>query len=250
MSTTASWSACEDDIPLVAPSLDHIDNLNEMLVAAETVKECQRLLSKAGINVVSELLKGQGTFYQLNHYPEEDVYDDESHCQYYYHNHRGVEGEHGHFHTFIRSPAIPESIKPMPGFMQSQPWPSGESALAHFICISMDDEGLPVGLFATNRWVCAQTWYSAEDTIALLDRFYIDHAYPNLVVNQWITAMFVLFRPYIVALLTHRDKVVALKQSENPEVDVLEDRELDVTGSFTITVDQWINQLTILAESK
>ncbi|WP_413694073.1 DUF6969 family protein [Psychromonas sp. KJ10-2] len=246
MSTKIGWSACEEALPLEMPSLEYIDNLDEMLVAAQTVKECHRLLNKAGINVVSELLKGQGTFYQLNHYPEQDVYDDESHCQYYYHNHRGVEGEHGHFHTFIRSPAIPESIQPMSGFMQSEPWPSGEDALAHFICISMDDEGFPVGLFTTNRWVCAQTWYSAEDTIALLDRFYIDHAYPNLVVNQWITAMFVLFRPYIVALLTHRDKVIALKQAENPEVDVLEDRELDVTGSFTITIDQWVAQLTAL----
>lgn len=250
MSNTLSCFTCEADIPLEMPLLEHIDNVDEMLNAAQTIKECQRLLDKAGINVVSELLKGQGTFYQLNHYPEQDVYDDESHCQYYYHNHRGVEGEHGHFHTFIRSPGIPESIKPMSGLMQSEPWPSGENALAHFVCISMDDEGLPIGLFAINRWVCAQTWYSAEDTIALLDRFYIDHAYPNLVVNQWLTAMFVLFRPYIVALLRHRDKVIALRQVNDPDVDVLEDRELDVTGSFAITVEQWVAKLNTLLEYK
>lgn len=238
-----SWSACETDVPLEVPSIDSIDNIDELLTAAKKVQECHRLLTKAGINVVSELLKGQGTFYQLNHYPEDDVYDDETHSQYYYHNHRGVDFEHGHFHTFLRSPAIPESIQPMDGFMQTEAWPSGDKALAHFVCISMNDEGFPIGLFAINRWVCAQTWYSAEDTIALLDHFYIDHAYPNLVVNQWLSAMFVLFRPHIVALLKHRDKVIEFMQQKNPQLDVLEDRSLDMTGSFSITADEWIEQI-------
>ena len=244
-----SWSACEKNIPLEAPLLGSIEYIDSLLVAAKKVKECHRLLEKGGINIVSELLKGQGTFYQLNHYPEEDVYDNETHSQYYYHNHRGIEAEHGHFHTFLRSLSIPESIKPMEGFMRSEPWPLDDKALAHFVCISMDDEGLPIGFFAVNRWVSAQTWYSAKDTIALLDRFCIEHAYPNLVVNQWLSAMFILFRPHIVALLEHRDKVIAFMHKTNPQVDVLEDRELDMTGSFSITVDEWIQQLTEKADT-
>ncbi|MDA7745874.1 hypothetical protein N8878_00895 [Psychromonas sp.] len=248
MMNYSAWSACADDIPLEVPLLESIDNLDELLIAAKTVKECHRLLEKAGINIVSELLKGQGTFYQLNHYPEGDVYDDETHSQYYYHNHRGIDGEHGHFHTFLRSPSIPDSIKPMQGFKRSQPWPLDREALAHFVCISMDDEGFPMGFFTVNRWVSAQTWYSAKDTIALLEHFYIDHAYPNLVVNQWLSAMFVLFRPYIVALLEHRDKVVSFMQETNLDLDVLEDRSLDVMGSFHITVDEWVTQLHQLSE--
>jgi len=242
-----TWSACATDIPLQAPRLDKLDNLEELLSAANTIKECHRLLGKAGINVVSELLKGQGTFYQSNHYPDGDVYDNETHSQYYYHNHRGLNGEHGHFHTFLRSPAIPDKIKPMQGFKQSEPWPLDREALAHFVCISMDDEGFPIGLFTVNRWVSAQTWYSAEDTIDLLEHFYIDHAYPNLVVNQWISAMFVLFRPYIVSLLEHRDRLIAFKHETQTEIDVLEDRTLDVIGSFNITIDEWITQLHQLA---
>lgn len=238
-----AWSACPADIPLQAPRLENIDNLDELLLAANTVKECHRLLDKAGINVVSELLKGQGTFYQSNHYPEGDVYDNETHSQYYYHNHRGLNGEHGHFHTFLRSASIPDTIKPMQGFKRSEPWPLANEALAHFVCISMDDEGYPIGFFTVNRWVSAQTWYSAEDTIALLEHFYIDHAYPNLVVNQWISAMFVLFRPYIVSLLEHRDRVIAFMHETKPELDVLEDRSLDTIGSFDITIDEWIAQL-------
>jgi len=245
-----AWSACENEVPLMPPLIDAIEDIDTLLIAAEKVTECHRLLTKAGINVVSELLRGQGTFYQLSHYPEDDVYDEETHSQYYYHNHRGIESEHGHFHTFLRSAAIPPTIKPMDGFMQTEAWPSGDDALAHFVCISMNDEGFPIGLFAINRWVSAQTWYSAEDTIALLERFYIDHAYPNLVVNQWLSAMFVLFKPYIIALLHHRDQVIEFMHKQNPDVDVLEDRALDMTGSFSITVEQWIEQLTEKARTR
>jgi hypothetical protein len=70
----------------------------------------------------------------------------------------------------------------------------------------MDAYGWPIGLFTTNRWVTNQTWYSAADTIRMLDRFLIDHAYPSWPVNRWISAMFRLFRPQIVELLERRDQ--------------------------------------------
>jgi len=241
----SSWSAIKDSIPIEYPNINAIESIDKIENAANKIKECYRLLNKGGQNIVGEILKGQGTFYQMSHYPEGDVYDAETHCQYYYHNHRGVDQEHGHFHTFLRAQSIPDHIKPMEGFQRSMPWPLGDKALAHFIGISMNDEGFPIGLFATNRWVTDQTWYSAEDTIALLDSFCIDHSSPNLVVNQWITAFFVLFRPHIVALLQHRDKVIAAVEKENPNDDVLENRELEITGAFMITPEEWLEQLNI-----
>ena len=163
-------------------------------------------LSRGGLNVVGEILKGQGTFYEMNHYPEEDVFDDQSHAQYYYHAHR--EDEHGHFHTFVRRAAIPSQIHPASGFQRSDPGPLADDALAHLIGISMDSEGVPKGLFATNRWVTDESWYSAEDTIAFLDRFRVEHASPNLAVNQWLTSFMRLCRPHIELLLRHRDQVI------------------------------------------
>jgi len=242
-----SWSAHQDNIPLAQPAIDSPCSLPALQTAAKRIQECHRLLDKAGLNIVGELLRGQGTFYEMSHYPADDVYDTQTHSQYYYHNHRGLNNEHGHFHTFLRAPSIPDNIQPMQGFMRSAPWPLGADALAHFIGISMDGNGLAIGFFATNRWVTAQTWYSAEDTIALLDRFFIDHAYPNLVVNQWLNAMFVLFRPHIEALLRHRDKVIAAASLAAPEIDVLEDRALEITGSYTITLDQRIEQISGLS---
>ncbi len=244
----SSWSALGDKTPLSQPNLTALtsEQINEMRLAGQQIKEAYRLLDKAGLNIVSEVLKGQGTFYEMEHYPKDDVYDPETHSQYYYHNHRGLSDEHGHFHTFLRAKAIPDNIKPATGFKNTKPWPEDDEALAHFVGISMDADGFPIGLFITNRWVTNQTWYNAEDTAALLEHFEIDHAHPNLVVNQWLTAMLKLFKPHITSLLLHRDNVIKQWAIDKPNEDILEDRELEITGSFDITPEQCLEQLEAL----
>ena len=83
------------------------ETLGQMLTAGLEAKECLRVLGKADMNIVGECLSGQGTFYEFDHYPNGDVYDRETHAQYYYHAHRGCAGEHGHFHTFLRASGMP-----------------------------------------------------------------------------------------------------------------------------------------------
>lgn len=212
-----------------------------MLAAGREVRECMRVLEKTGLNLVGEVLKGQGEFVELEHYPRDDVYDAETHAQYYYHAHRP--DEHGHFHTFMRPPGMPAGMRPIDYPQATDVWPAGDEALCHLAGISMDAWGRPIGLFATNRWVTAEAWYTASDAIRLLDRFRIDHAYPSWPVNRWIGAMVVLFRPHVEALLRHRDEVVAAWQAATPEVDVFEDRRLDLTGYFPIDIDGWIKAL-------
>ena len=90
------------------------DRLHDMDAAGEQVRECYRLLKKAKANVVGQCLANQGMFYELNHYPKGDVYDRETHSQYYYHAHRKESGEHGHFHTFVRHKGMPDGMKPIP----------------------------------------------------------------------------------------------------------------------------------------
>lgn len=246
----SSWSALNDNVPLSQPDLTQLTSaqINEMRLAGQQVKEAYRLLGKAGLNVVGEVLKGQGTFYEMEHYPKDDVYDTETHSQYYYHNHRGLSDEHGHFHTFLRAKAIPDSIQPASEFKNSKLWPKDDEALAHLVGISMNADGFPIGLFMTNRWVTNQTWYNAEDTTTLLERFEIDHAHPNLAVNQWLTAMIKLFKPHIRALLLHRDDVINQWLSNKyDEGDILEDRTLEITSSFDITPEQWLEQLDTLS---
>ncbi|HUE45799.1 MAG TPA: hypothetical protein VMO81_06055, partial [Aestuariivirgaceae bacterium] len=66
-----------------------------------------------------------------------DVYDAEFHAQYYYHAHRAESGEHGHFHTFLRSKAMPPQASPVP-YAGKAKRPAGGDALAHLVAISMN----------------------------------------------------------------------------------------------------------------
>jgi hypothetical protein len=61
--------------------------LEKMLAAGREVMECHRVLTATGDNIVGELIKGAGSFYEWSHYPEGDVYDRQSHAQFYYHAH-------------------------------------------------------------------------------------------------------------------------------------------------------------------
>ena len=227
---------------LVIPSFASLPRtrLESMAAAGLEIRECLRVLDKAELNLVGEVLRGHGTFNELEHYPPDDVFDTDSQSQYYYHAHRGTPGENGHFHVFLRAPGIPNGIQPIP-YSGSEPWPVGDEALSHLIAISMDAYGLPIGLFAVNRWVSAEAWYDAEDVIRMLDHFDIDHAFPSWPVNRWISAMLKLFRPQIEALIIHRDATVSAWKHAYPDVDVFEDRQLEVTGELRISIDGQIS---------
>jgi hypothetical protein len=214
-----------------------------LLAAAREVQRCQRALAKVELNVVGELLKGHDGFYEMNHYPEGDVYDRDSHAQYYYHAHREGGLEHGHFHTFIRSQGIPFGLLPLPMPESQEPWPSGDDAIAQLIAVSMDAWGQPIGLFACNRWVTGETWYPAEAVKQMLPGFSIDHAHPSWATNLWLTALLQLFRLHIEALLEHRDRVIDAWRVAHPGENVFEDRKLEITGYLSISVDDWIEAL-------
>ena len=210
-----------------------LERLERMRAAGEEIAECHRVLRRGGLNVVGEVLKGQGQFVKLNHYPKGDVYDRDSHSQYYYHAHR--EAEHGHFHTFLRAKGMPERVAPVDE-AHGRDWPKGDKALSHIVAISMDKKGFPLRLFTTNRWVTGETWYPAGAVTEMIDRFEIDHAYPSWPTNRWITAMLRLFRPQIVALLQARDRNLAEWAAAHSDRDVWDDRELEVLSEIEIDV--------------
>ncbi len=216
--------------------------LEAMAEAGQEVVEVHQVLAKTGDNVVGELLRGHDTFFEWDHYPPGDVYDSESHGQYYYHAHspdQRFENEHGHFHAFMRPKGMPEGMKPapVPGFEKPD---DPDDELSHLIAIAMTKEGFPFRLFTVNRWVTGEVWYTAGDVTTLLDRFKIDHARPSWPVNRWVTAMVALFKPQVAALLKARDRAVADWAEAHPDVDVYEDRELEVTSYFDISVEDHV----------
>lgn len=230
---------------IVLPQVEQLSAFERstLLAAAMELQRCQRALSKADLNVVGELLKGHDDFYEMNHYPDEDVYDRESHSQYYYHAHREGGVEHGHFHTFVRAQGIPSQLQPLDVPEASEPLPGGDNVIVHLIAVSMDAWGQPIGLFACNRWVTDETWYCADAVKHLLPIFSIDHAQPSWPTNLWLTALLQLFQPHIEALIEHRDQVVNAWRKAHPGQDVFEDRALEITGYLPISIESWVAAL-------
>ncbi len=211
--------------------------LERMRAAGEEVVDCHRVLAKTNDNLVGELLRDVETFYEWDHYPKGDVYDRESHSQYYYHAHPQDQrpGEHGHFHTFLR----PKGIRPAKVADYEAPKDKND-ALSHLIGISMDEHGIPIRVFSTNRWVTGEIWYKAADVVRLLDCFEIDLARPSWPLNRWLTAMMCLFRPQIVEALHERDAAVRRWRKARPGKSPFEDRKLEVTSSIDVSIDDQV----------
>ena len=212
--------------------------IERMAAAGAAVLDVFRVLAKSGDNVVGELLRDTGTFYEWDHYPKGDVYDPETHSQYYYHAHSADERpeEHGHFHTFVRPKGMPAGMKPAP-VPDFEPPEDPDDMLSHVIGISMDKHGLPLRLFTVNRWVTGEIWYAPEDVITLIGRFEIDLAHPSWPVNRWLSGMVCLFAPQIAELVRARDVAVAEWAAAHESESVYEDRELEITSSLDVVVD-------------
>ena len=209
--------------------------LEAMAEAGREVRTWERILGQTGDTVISEVTQAAPKLVLWTHYPPGDVYDTRHHAQYYFHLHPELErpfGELGHFHTFLRGPAmaVEESI----------------DVVCHLIAIGVSEQGRAVRLFTTNRWVTDETWRPASEVSAMLDRFSIGHAQPSWPVNRWVGAVLRLFRPQIIALLAERDRAVAAWTCADPNTDTLEDRALEVTSLVAISVEE---QLTLIEQS-
>lgn len=227
------------------------DALMRMVAAGERILECYRVLKKTQDNVVGELLRGQGEFFEWDHYPKGDIYDHVTHSQYYYHAHptelRG--GEHGHFHTFLHPKGMPPGIAPAP--LPDLELPEDEDdALSHLIAISMNPAGYPIRLFTTNRWVTGEVWYVADDVIRMLGDFAIDLARPSWPANLWVSDMLRLFRPQTEVLIRRRDDAVAAWREGHAGSDVYEDRDFEIASSTSISVEAQMRRLREALKAK
>jgi hypothetical protein len=218
--------------------------LAAMLEAGREVLEWRRILAKTGDNVVGVVLRSEDAFHVLDHYPKGDVFDPESHAQWYYHAHDKKErpGEHGHFHTFMRGGGMPESVAPA-ALPDLQPKQQKHDLVSLLIAVSMDKRGWPVGLFTTNRWVTGETWYAARDVTTMLDGFDMRLDRPSWSVNRWLTALLRLFRPQIKTLLQQRDERLRAWRMRHPQGNAYEDHRLEVTSQLAIDVEAQVRLL-------
>jgi hypothetical protein len=207
-----------------------------MYYAAADATECTAALAHRGTNAVTEVLNSAAAVEEWMHFPPGDVFDPNTHSQYYYHTHAAEEcadSEHGHFHIFVR----PKKLLPelLPTAIPEGENPKGEAAwITHLVGISTDASGHPIRLFTTNRWVTGEVWYDADAVIRLLDQFAVTVGKPSLDLNRWTTAVVRMFRPQIVDLVRARDLTIAKFKAAHSARDVFEDRELQVTSEMRV----------------
>jgi hypothetical protein len=219
-----------------------------MQAAAAVVAACHHALAARGGGILAEIGAEEGSLVDWQRYPGGEVYDPQTHVQYFYHAHPAVDRavrEHGHFHTFLRAEGMPLGVAPLvlPEIAvadaarptpQAAPLKHGaRDEVSHLIAIALDSRGEPMRLFTTNRWVTGETWYRAEDVIRMLDRFTFGEIGGPTVLNRWIGAMLALFRPQIVALLRQRDETVTAWRWRR-RTNVFEDIRLEITSSVEI----------------
>ena len=229
------------------------------VAAAATLRQCRAALAAGGSTVIAEVTGCRGpaaaAIVDWRHYPDGEVYDPATHAQYFFHRHAeparpraGGPVEYGHFHLFLRGDGIPAGVAPLilpelavanaraGGRRPSQSAPLKRGArdeLCHLVAIAVDAAGEPVRLLATNRWVTGETWYRADDVIAMLDRFRLAD---DGQVSRWLAALVLLFRPEIAGLLHQRDKTVT-ERRWRWRTDVLDDERLEIAASVEIDLD-------------
>ena len=222
--------------------------LQKMHAAGKEIQEWSGLLEKSGSHIVEEVLKNQGVFCEIEHSPLGDVFDKETFSQYFYHAHRT--GEHGHFHLFLRQGGMGKNIVPLfyDGWNRTL---NDFDTFAHIVAISMDDEGYPIGLFTTNRWMTGEDWYKGDDVKKMVTRFHVGQTPPSYVVNRWLNAMLILFRPQILHLIEERDQALINNGEGTLLQESLEDHNLDVTSESHISIDMQMKLVeTLLNERK
>lgn len=227
------------------------DRLREIAAAGADVVECHRVLANSGGNIVGEFLRDIETFYEWDHYPDGDVYDTDTHSQFYYHAHPQElrSHEHGHFHAFMRPLGMPKGVRP--AMVADFKMPDDKNdALSHLVAISMDKYGVPIRMFTTNRWVTGEIWYEADDVRAMLDYFLIDHAQPSWPVNRWVSGMMRLFRPQIASLIDARDGAVARWSETYPDRNVYEDEDLEITSMIDVDIDAQVAAVAAALDSR
>jgi hypothetical protein len=186
--------------------------------------------SRQGQSAPARLLHAGQGFAEWAHYPQPDTIDPDSGWRFYYHAHPRSQllcREHGHFHIFV------------PNLLPHDDAQRG--AFSHLIALSVDERGLPLRLFTTNRWVTNETWQAAPLLIKHVRRPALREAEPRDVA-QWLNHLMIAFAPMIETLLVARDQrlVQARRYSRAP----FDDRRLRIPSQRTVRIE-WLDPLIV-----
>lgn len=176
--------------------------------AARIVVETITQMAAEGMPLMQRILP-QGDIHWWAHYPEDDARDQVTQSRYYYHVHEPGDrdpNEHGHVHLFLHRTQIGKAAIPIARPAEDDKAPA---LVAHIAGLSIDHRGIPIAWFTTNRWVTDEFLYPAATLAAHLDRYNVDNAGEDPLVDRFLTAMVALYREELGALLAARDDRLA-----------------------------------------
>ncbi len=173
--------------------------------------ELMSRLAREKRTVLAEVIGSEvGSVPAWQHWPDGGALDRQTGYRWYYHCHpegQGHRSEHGHFHLF------------------SEPLP--RQGITHLVAVSVDGHGMPLALFAPNRWVTNERWQSAPQVLRLIARFAMTLPRGLRPIHQWLSALLQTYAIQIRALIRYRDtRLLELEQSARS--NVFEDRRIQV----------------------
>ncbi len=198
------------------------------LAAADLGRAAAEIRRLAGSPLA--LLTGGGRPVPCRHYPLGDVYDRDSHAQYYFHTHRQAEA--GHIHLFLRARGMPPGLVPQVATADADP-------PCHLVAVGLGEDGWPETLFTTNRWVTGEAWYSAAAVAAMLPRFRPRGGGRLAALSLLLSSLVALAEPEVADLAMRRDAAVAAWAAGHGG-DPLEDERLEVTSQAPLDLGRLV----------
>jgi len=163
---------------------------SNLWLAAQELANIQMRYAESGRTLNEAALCGAKDFIEWQHYPINDLVDEVSGYEFYYHAHSADEmphGEHGHFHVIRRD----------------------TDGFHHLIGIALNQRGLPIRLFTTNQWVTGEEMADSVMVIKSIRGFEMVKKGRMALVSRWVSALIKLFSAEIERLILERDQMIA-----------------------------------------
>ena len=204
---------------------------SNLWLAAQELASIQMKYAESGRTLSEAALCGAKAFVEWQHYPANDLVDEVSGYEFYYHAHSADEmpnGEHGHFHVIKRN----------------------AKGFHHLIGIALNQKGLPTRLFTTNQWVTGEEMADSTMVVKSIQGFEMVTKGRMALVTKWIGALIQLFAKEIEGLILERDQKIArlVAQQGNREL-VLNSKEHHVLTECKIDLMERISDRLLVINS-
>ena len=211
----------------------------------DLVAELEDFASKGGHPVADLSRLVGGRFVETERYPAESVADEATGFSWFYHAHPGWTDrpwdEHGHFHCFVDTVRLPRPSSPLAIPPEADP---SQIGCTHLVGVSIDSRGVPMTVFAPNRWVTDEWMYPGPEVAALAARYRLGAGGEFAAASRWLSALVRLLQPAIAALLEARDARLQVHRAiVGPHFG--EDHSLEIAAHAEIDLDAWMDAVDL-----